>query len=338
MLIDWITARVPLDLLTPEARAAALDLGDRVCRYCPKTGDVRYESAAWESVRSDSHQIAMKAGCDLWMQGSPGRVIGSGDTVFSAGAAAALDLVGCVERMRQFVASRLGCDLPPAEVWIVSRVDVTGNLELGSLAEVRTALSILRGTEGGRYRVSSQQGDTVYWGGKSRLRKAKAYAKGPHLLHLKKQKTYTGHMYTPEEVGAAERLLRLELTLGREWFARNEWKDATAERLKSEWEDYFGRMIGGAELTMDTDLISEIVAAAPSEGQGKAAHGCWVMIQSQGWERAREMYTKPTWYRHMKILRAAGLRDADISRGEIVPLRRQIMSARLVTNWQQIAA
>lgn len=338
MLIDWITARVPLDMLSPEARAAALELGDRVSRYCPKTGEVRYESPAWDSVRSDSHQIAVKAGSDFWMQGSPGRVIGDGDTVFSAGAAAALDLAGCVDRMRQFVARSLGCELPPAECWIVSRVDVTGNLELGSLAEVRQALQILRDCEGGRYRVSAQAGDTVYWGGKSRLRKGKAYAKGPHLHHLMRQRTYTGHQYGAGEIAAAERLLRLELTLGREWFARNDWHDVTAQRLKDEWEDYFGRMIGGAELTMDTDLISRCIAAAPTEGQGRAAYGCWVMIQNEGWERAREFFSKTTWYRHLGILRAAGLRDADISLGQIVPLRRQIMSARLVTNWQQLAA
>lgn len=338
MLLDWVTARVPLDLLTPEARRAALELGDRICRYCPKTGDVRFESAAWESVRSDSHQIAVKAGSDFWMQGSPGRVIGTGDTVFAAGAAAALDLVGCVERMRQFVAAKLGCELPPAHLWIVSRVDVTGNFQLGSLAEVRAALSILRGTEGGRYRVSSQKGDTVYWGGASRLRKAKAYAKGPHLVHLLKQKTYSGHMYSAEEVSAADRLLRLELTLGREWFARNPWLSATADALREEWEDYFGRMIGGADMAADCDLQDRVIAAAKTPGRGKAAYGCWVMIQREGWERAREFYSKSTWYDHLKVLRSAGFGDADISTGQVVPLRRQIMQARLVTHWSQIAA
>lgn len=338
MLIDWVTARVPMELLSPEARTAALELGDRVCRYCPKTGDVRFESAAWESVRSDSHQIAVKAGGDLWMQGSPGRVIGNGCTVFSSGAAAALDLHGCVDRMRAFVMARLGVDLPPASLWIVSRVDVTGNLQLDSLAEVRNALTILRGTEGGRYRVSSQAGDTVYWGGKSRLRKGKAYAKGPHLVHLMKQKTYSGYQYTDADVGAADLLLRLELTLGREWFARHEWKNATANALREEWESYFGRMIGGAEMAADCDVQERVIAAAKTPGRGKAAYGCWVMIQREGWERARGFYTKSTWYDHMKVLRAAGLRDTDISHGQVVPLRRQIMQARLVTHWSQLAA
>lgn len=335
MLLDWVTARIPLDQLSAEARAAALQLGDRVCCYCPKTGDIRYESARWESVRSDSHQIAVRAGTDFWMQGSPARVIGDGDAVFGAGAAAALDIAGCVDRMRLFVADQIGAALP-ASGWIVSRVDVTGNLELGSLAEVRQALAILRGVEGGRYRVSQQAGDTVYWSHLSKLRSGKAYAKGPHLAYLMKSPRYNGRVYQPDEVAQANRLLRLELKLGREWFARNPWQDVTADRLRHEWNGYFERMIGGADMASDCDLQARVTAAAPSEGQGKAAYGCWVMIQREGWERAREFYSKTTWYRHMGILRAAGLRDADISVGQVVPLRRRIIEARAVSSWAEL--
>lgn len=337
MLLDWVTARIPLDQLSAEAREAALQLGDRVCCYCPKTGDIRYESARWESVRSDSHQIAVKAGTDFWMQGSPARVIGDGDAVFGAGAAAALDIAGCVDRMRLFVANQIGAVLP-ASGWIVSRVDVTGNLQLGSLAEVRQALAILRGVEGGRYRVSQQAGDTVYWSHLSKLRSGKAYAKGPHLSYLMKSPKYNGRVYQSDEIAKADRLLRLELKLGREWFARNPWNDVTADRLRHEWSDYFERMIGGSEMDADCDLQQRVIAAAPSEGQGRAAYGCWVMIQREGWERAREFYSKPTWYRHLKILRAAGLRDADISVGQVVPLRRRIIEARAVSSWSDLAA
>ncbi len=333
MLLDWITARVPLELLTAEARDKVRQLGDRVCCYCPKTGDVRYETSKWDSVRSDSHQVVARAASDLWIQGSPARVIADGCTVFGAGASAALDLVAALDRMVAFLESVVGVDLPPARCWIVSRVDVTGNLLLGSVEEVRSALSILRGVEGGRYRVSAQAGDTVYWSNKSKLRKGKAYAKGPHLRHLIKQKNYTGKPYNENEITFAQKLLRLELTLGREWFARNPWLQVTAEQLKSQWDEYFGRMIGGAEVTADSDLQEKIMAAAPSQGQGRAAFGCWFMIQIEGWERAREFFSKPTWYRHMKILRDAGLRDADISAGRVVQLRRRIIEAQLVTAW-----
>lgn len=339
MLIDWVTARISLEHLSPEARIAALELGDRVCCYCPKTGLVRYECHRWESVRSDSHQISVRAGTDLWIQGSPARIIGDGCAVFGSGASAALDLIGCVERMANFVAGQLGVTLPPITApWLVSRVDVTGNLALGSLAEVRSSLSVLRNVEGGRYRVSQQAGDTVYWSHLSKLRSGKAYAKGPHLRYLMKSPKYEGHRYSGDIINLADNLLRLELKLGREWFARNPWKSATPAALTAEWNNYFLRMIGGVEVETDSDLQQRVIEAAKTEGQGRAAYGCWMMIQNEGWERARDFFTKTTWYRNLKILRAAGLGDADISAGQIVPLRRRVMEARLITNWSQLAA
>lgn len=338
MLIDWTTARIPLNDLSDSARNAALSLGDRICCYCPKTGEVRYESFKWESIKSDSHQISVKAGTDLWVQGSPARVIGEGDAVFGAGASAALDLLGCVDRMVSYLAGAMAVDLPPAHLWKVTRVDVTGNLQLSSQADVRSALSILRGCEGGRYRVSQQAGDTVYWSHTSKMRSGKAYAKGPHLVHLMKQKTYQGLRYTQDMIAAANSLLRLELKLGREWFARHHWQSLTADDFKREWSAYFERMIGEADMSTDENLHDVIARHADTPGQCRAAYGCWLMIQSQGWERARQCYVPRTWYRHLKTLRAAGLGDADIAQGQIVPLRRRVMSAQMVNSWSQIAA
>ena len=168
MLIDWVTARIGLDLLTPEARQAVALWGDRTVRYCPRSGEVRYECSVWDSVRSDSHQIAMRVTGDLWVQGSPARVCGDGDTVFGSGPSSALDLLGCVARIVQFVEGMFGVSLPSASIWTVSRVDVTASVLFDSISEVRQALAVLRGTEGGRYRVSQKAGDTVYHGGEAR--------------------------------------------------------------------------------------------------------------------------------------------------------------------------
>lgn len=338
VLIDWVTARVPLELLAAEAREAAALLGDRIVRYCPKTGNVRYESSAWDSVRSDSHQVAVRAGSDLWVQGSPARVIGDGCTVFGAGPAVALDLLGCVARMVRHVEARVGVALPGAEFWQVSRVDVTENLCLADLTQVKQALSVLRGTEGGRYKVSSQAGDTVYWSQKSKHRKGKAYAKGPHLRYMVKQKRYSGRSYAEEEILAADRLLRLELTLGREWFARiNDPRAITPARLAEEWEKYFGRMLGDAEISdMAQDIEKRILGAAKTEGEGKAAFLCWLVIQERGWVQAQAMYTRRTWYRHLRVLRDAGFGDADISAGNVVPLRRVELHTTVVRSWPEL--
>lgn len=341
MLIDWVTARVPLERLSPDALATAKGWGDRLVRYCARSGEVRYEQAAWDSVRSDSHQLAFRVGSDLWVQGSPARVLGDGDTVFGSGPSAALDLLGCVARMVAFVETVVGHELPDAAQWIVSRVDVTCNLALPALPQVRQALAILRGTEGGRYRVSSVAGDTVYHGSKSKLRKGKAYAKGPHLRELMKRKDYSGRRYSESELAAADSLLRLELTLGREWFARvGCWQSVTAARLLAEWESYFGRMLGGVAVMSESiaDRVRAVVLKGEviSEGRARGALACWELIKGHGWEQAKALHSKATWYRHIAVLHAAGLGDADISRGEVVSLRRVELHAARVATWTEL--
>ncbi|MDD2661357.1 MAG: phage/plasmid replication protein, II/X family [Methylococcales bacterium] len=367
MLIDWVTGYLSFEHLPQQAAADLRLLTDRVVRFKPqthadydefvhqKTGEqitkdgyfllgldtVIYETACWESVRSDSHQIAFRVGSDaIWIQGSPARVCGSGDAVFGEGASAALDLPSCLKRMAVFVSGVVGITLSlNPEHWHVSRIDVTGSLMLEDLASVRIALRTLRECEGGRYRVSQQAGDTVYWSHKSRLRAGKAYAKGPHIDYQLKKKDYSGRQYSDSERSMINRLLRLELRLGAQWIrerAGKKWFELTPNDLKKEWKDYFQRMIGDADMKTNDDVKTRIFAAAKTEGQAKAAHCCFLIIQSEGWEKAKEDFPKNTWYRHLRILRAAGLGDADISAGKVVQLRRKVLECQVVHSWNDL--
>ncbi|MDX2349133.1 MAG: phage/plasmid replication protein, II/X family, partial [Porticoccus sp.] len=177
---------------------------------------------------------------------------------------------------------------------------------------------------------------TVYWSHKSKLRSGKAYAKGPHLTYVMKQKNYSGFEYSDNDIALASRLLRLELTLGREFFARNNWRTCDAETLTTQWNEYFQRMIGDSEMKNDSDIKERIHAVALSEGRAKSAYGCWLLIQSEGWERAQDSFQKTTWYRHLKVLREAGLGDADISAGKVVPLRRRVFEAQQISTWNDL--
>lgn len=337
MLLDWVSFRISL-LEFDEYQIQQLRLlTDRIVRFCPKTGDVRYETCAWESIRSDSHQISFQVGSsDLRVQGSPARVCGDGDAVFGQGASSRLDLKGCIKFMVLYASKTLNVIFPSSANYTVTRVDVTGNLLLGSLLEVRDALRILRNCEGGRYRVSQQAGDSVYWSHLSRLRSGKAYAKGPHLEYLTNSSKYSGRIYTPHELFLSKNLLRLELKLGREFLARNDWQIMDENFFKTQWNEYFDRMIGDSEMKTDGDLKQRIYMIAPTEGKAKAAYGCWLLIKAEGWERAREFFPDTSWYRHLKILRAAGCGDADLSSGQIVPIRRKIIEAKLVTSWDEL--
>lgn len=341
MLLDFITARLEqTDMPTADWRQLQ-SLCDRIMRYCPRTGETRWETSAWDSVRSDSHQIAFRVGADaVWIQGSPARVCGSGDAVFGEGAAAALDASGCLQRMIAFVCGQLPVELTmDVTRWKVSRIDVTGNLLLNDLPDVRIALRYLRECEGGRYRVSQQAGDTVYWSHKSALRSGKVYAKGPHLRYMVMKKDYTGRLYTESELSLADRLLRLELKLAAQYFrerAGKPWYELTSEDYKREWREYFERMIGEADMKDESDVKQRIMVAAVTEGRGKAAYGCWLLIQAEGWEKAREAYGKSAWYNHLKAIRKAGLGDADISAGKVIPIRRKIIECQMVESWSEL--
>jgi len=274
------------------------------------------------------------------VKGSPARVIGDGDAAFGAGAARALDLAGCLERMAGFVCARLGVVAPAVRAWQVSRTDTTGMLLLPSLADVRQALAILRNCEGGRYRVSQQAGDTVYWSHRSRLKAGKAYAKGPHLRQAQAKREYCGRRYSEEELGAIERCLRLELTHGAQFWRERAgcaWWQVSPEQLRTWHGEYFERMLGQVEVT-EMNVEERVKAVASSEGQAKAAIGCWALIRSYGWEKAREMTARRTWYRNLKLLREAGLSDADLSAGKVVAIRRPLIQCQEVTSWDELMA
>lgn len=342
MLIDWLTLHVPYAVMSPEQVGAVKGMGDRIQRYCPRTGEVVWETSAWESVRSDSHQIAVKAGADaLRIHGSPARCMGDGDAVF--GSVSAMDIRACAMAMVDFAFRSLaiGPCLAPVTAILCTRIDVTGSLRLESLAQVRQALAFLRGTEGGRYRVSQTAGDTVYWSHRSRLLAAKAYAKGPHLDYMLGKAGYTGRAYTAAELEQAARLLRLELRLGSQYLrerAQVRWYDMSVEYLKGLWVERFGKMVGDITVKEDKDLLERFVAGAKTPGQGRAAYATWCMIEANGWQWTRDLLAKATWHRHIAVMRAAGLGDADISAGKVVAIRRHALVLTPVQSWRELLA
>lgn len=345
MLIDWLTISIPLELLTYAQLQRVESMADKIRRFCPSTGEVVWETTAWESVRSDSHQIAVKAGADaLRIQGSPARCMGDGDAVFGH-ELYAMDIVECSRAMVDFAFER--CDLGRFDSCIetikISRIDVTGNLLLDSLAQVRQALAELRSVEGGRYRVSQTAGDTVYWSHRSRMVSAKAYAKGPHIQYMLKKPGYSGVSYGVDQQMLANRLLRLEVSLKSQFMreqAQIPWYEMDVDYLFGLWSQRYEKMVGSVDLMSDDagGLKDRILASAKTPGQGKGAYLAWCAIEAHGWQWARDTFPKSTWYRHLQVLRAAGLGDADISAGKVVSLRRRPLALVPVQSWDDLRA
>lgn len=340
-MLDYLSAHIPLTVFTRDEVDRLQLIGDRIVRYDPKNGNVRYITTAWDNIRSDSHAITYRVGSDLWLQGSPARVIGSGDAVFGSGASANEDIRGCLDRMVMFLLDHLELETKPAlEIWEVTRVDITRNLLLDSLAEVRQSLAYLRNAEGGRLRVNQPDGDTVYWQKSSRHKKAKAYAKGPHLQYLTSKKGYTGYPYDQEEIKLASRLIRLELTIFKRYWQKvleiNHWSRLTPNVLDDEWHKFFNNLLGHTIMN-DEELRKMIDAVAPTVGQAKAAYTAWYLIKSMGWEMAQESMTKSTWYRNLKILKAAGLKVTDLGNCKIIPFKTQkLVLGKAVNNWSEL--
>ena len=337
MLIDWITLRLKRDDAPHWAGWRRLETwGDRIARFCPSTGEVRWTTDAWDSIRSDSHQVAMRCtGSTLWIQGSPARCMGLGDAVFGSDGATSLFL--CARAMVAFVGRMIHVDpMPEIRLFRLNRVDVTINYMMSNLASVRVALGELRGVEGGRYRVSQVAGDTVYWSHLSSLRAGKAYAKGPHLRYLAKQGK--GKNYDEDDLVLSDKLLRMELRLGRLFWRRMTipWWSVPWSLLRAEHEQFFGRMLGddGVECR-DMGFVDRICEVAPTVGQGRAAARTWALIQSIGWQATKDSMPERSFYRHLSILKAAGLGDADLSAGRVVSLRRKLVPV-VVHSWDEL--
>lgn len=350
MLIDWLSLKLTRDVVPGWAGWDQLaNFGDRVMRISVSTGDVLWSVAAWDSVRSDSHQISFLASeSSLRIQGSPARVLGCGDTVFGFGSVSR-DIAMCARAMIDYIAVRLNLpSFPPLSAFSCSRIDVTGNYDLGSLANVRVALAELRGTEGGRYRVSQTAGDTVYWSHKSKRRAAKAYSKGPHLRYLRNQSTYSGCDYSASDLLLADRLLRLEMRLGSKYFhdlraLRINWYDLDWSHWLSEFNAYFDRMIGDVEVPDMANLVNALCKLPDptkrsqfmSESMALSVYKTWACIQTVGWQAARDMTSKATWYRHIQQLRALGFSDSDISAGRVTSFRRRV-TMQPVSTWSDL--
>lgn len=349
-MIDWLTLRHPLtEDLGPVIHARILDaLGKIVC--ISPTGEKQWEKASpdWEAIRSDTPGLmwSVTGNADgqmmLTIGASPAalehglNVFGSSDIRYGA-------LV-----LLRYASKCLGAVLPPVERWECRRCDVTHNYDLGSYEAVKQALRILMGTDSARRRATTKQngGDSIYWSPSSDLQSGKAYHKGPHLRFIdRKRKLEIPHSL----IELADRLLRFELKLGSRWFRRLEegkhdlprnWLELSESALNQIHFDFFAHFIGNCEVTDMGTLLQKLFLVAPTAARAEAAYSTYQKIRDFGYENMKACYayrSQSTWYDHIRLLKAAGLSDADICASNILPFRsRQIVLERPVSSWDDL--
>ena len=86
-------------------------------------------------------------------------------------------------------------------------------------------------------------------------------------------------------------------------------------------------------------LLDELMEVAPTPGMAKAAYRTWLMIQSHGLEKARELMGKSAWYNHKRLLQQCGVSWADFHHRALVPFRRKtIVLSDPVRSWEDLIA
>lgn len=345
MLIDWLTLRFPLDPLK-----LGTNLFDRVCACMGFTVCVdsdgrekwRKHSLDIDKLRSDSQGLYWSITGDasgqryLTIGASPSSIENEGLNVFGS-----TDIEHCATVLIEFAGRSLEAILPPWGLWQCRRLDITANYDMGNPAQVKQALRLLLGTDSPRRKTNSDNrgGDTVYWNPTSDLQAGKAYHKGAHLRMMNKR----GNLLVDDEtLELADNLLRLELKLGARWFRRYEerddWHTLTHYELTEVHHKFFDALIGsGMEVHDMGTLLQQLENVCPTKGRALAAHRTWALIKTVGHDQTKNSMPISTWNLHTKYLRAAGLSNADLCAGTVIPFRRQSLVLREpVLAWTQI--
>lgn len=345
LLIDWLTLRIRLDLVSDSIKQRVLDCRGRM-QCWSSDGELLWEKNTLDvdKLRSDTVGLVWQIQSDghdeyLVIAGSPASLEHDGLNVFGS-----LDITHCAEVLIRTARRAFSCFFPPLLSWQCRRIDITGNYLLPDYDSVKQALQMLVVTDGGRRKASSAKngGDTVSWNPKSDLSKGKAYHKGPQLRMLVRKGKVSA---AEDQLIAADRLLRLEHTRGSRWFRRMEeqggrWSDLTAQDLEGLYRDFFGRLVEGVEVKdMDRfELVKRIQDANDiTQGRAEAAFTTLRNIRADGFDVVKGFMPRSTFQLHLKYLRAAGITDGDMHTAKVIPLRPvRIVLAEPVRGWDHL--
>jgi len=344
-LIDWLTLRLPLEKLQDEALHRRVRDCLNTLHCSDSDGCLVWEKQVLnvDALRSDSVGLFWQLQSDgkrqyLVIGGSPAS-LEHGVNVFGE-----VDIQYCAKVLIHAARKELGALLPSFEQWQCRRIDITGNYALPDSASVKQALRQLSISEGGRRKASNDHrgGDSVYWNPTSDLTKGKAYHKGPQLRRLVRM----GKLALDEAyLALADRLLRFEHTRGARWFRRLQeqgqcWYDLTCQQLIGFFMEFFGRLVDGVEVKdmQRHELVQKIKETnGCTSSQAEAAFATYRNIRADGFDIAKGFISRATLYRHLKMLRAAGISDADLVSGNVVQFRPvRVVLAQPVASWDEL--
>lgn len=317
-MIDYVTAHIPF-IHTPIN-------GGSVVKVKPD-GEIEWEARCRVSVQgSHSKNIKVRSeGGDgegkaalLVIDGNPSKFL-QGHNVFGSD-----DLRTLVFDSVLRVCSVLGLDIPAATMsalhsgdYRLTRVDVNYMYSLASLGNVKSWIRAAEYKSKTRHGRPSSKAGTVYWGKTSRRWSIKAYSKFEEIHAKGDHKLPDAFSNTPIK-DFAEDKLRIELTVrGKlldeiDFSTAKLWSHDTPRKL-------FGEYIKRIEMNEQIALSTELIDALPMKVRSTYIN--W----KEGYN-PRELLSKPTFYRHRKILLDHGI-DINmavekVDRSNVVPLVR----------------
>ena len=342
-MIDWLTLRTPINhfMECHLAEQFASHIGET------KTFDAQGNLLSTklnfdlDTLRSDAKGI-------FWQIKNDGKniclVIGASPASleFNNNVFGSDDIRHCATVLIRTAEKHLAMLMPPLTAWQCRRIDITENYLLDDNKQVKQALRELRNGDGSRQKAStSKTGDSVYWGQGSDYIMGKAYDKGTQseFLDNQNERRQKSRVFASHTIDLLKRILRLELSLKRLWFEKNkqDYLTITPYQLRQLHINYFSQFIGTLEVTDMTNLLENLYQVAPTHGQALAAHKTWALIKSIGYEQTKLGTPKPTFCRHIRILKLAGLSMADLQSATILNFRKQaIVIANPIRTWDEL--
>jgi II/X family phage/plasmid replication protein len=319
-MIDSVTAHIPF-VHSPLN-------GGFVVKLRPD-GEVEWETRCRVSVPgSHSKTITVRSeGGDgrgnatkLVISGNPSKYL-QGHNVFGSD-----DLQGLVKDAFLTICSVLELDIPPATMsalntgeYRLTRVDVNYMYSLGTQGNVQTWLRAAEYKSKTRHGRPLTTRGSVYWGKHSKRWSLKAYSKYEEIHAPGDHKLPDKFNNTPIKDFAKDKL-RIELTLRGKVLDEIDYAVAKKWRLETPSElygEYIKRIEMNEQIALSTTLINELPAKV------RSTYISW----KEGYN-PREILSKPTFYRHRKILLDHGI-DIDLAvekvdRSNVVPLVRVI--------------
>lgn len=316
MMIDWVTAAIPL---------AHTDFirGGRFISIT-QDGEVEYESNRFLQVEG-SHSskiqiVSLHNGPEgeIRFSGNPVKFL-QGHNLFGI-----TDVVSLMTETMRRVYRILGI-IPTAENWraleegryTLSRVDVTSMQELSTRGDVLTWIRAAANASRSRHKSAGVlKGDTLYWGQKSRRWAIKVYSKGQEVNAY-------GHelpediLHRQKLIDWADNKLRLELVLRSPELKKLGLREARAfANVDAEHvlRSYLDKIIMPENFSLSTEAFEALPRTVRSS----------YLLWKHG-EDLREALSKNTYYKHRRILLEQGIDISVLQKKEqsnVVPLVR----------------